>query len=155
MTKAKSTTTTTTVVPATDGWGADSQQKYAKLAGAVEYDHEAAEQLASALNEIVELELKSEQLKQLVKENEELHQFVWRTADNITVALHNIGNDHLGNIMLHLLRAGRAIPRAIRGEAIKRGIVIPAVVPVGWTEDDLEYSAQRRIALSTDRKDVV
>lgn len=150
---AKSTTKTTTIAAPGD-WGAESQQKYAKLAGAVDYDHEAAEQLASALNEIVELELKAEQLKQLVKENEELHQFVWRSQDGV-VALHNIGNDHLGNIMLHLLRAGRAIPRAIRGEAVKRGVVIPATVPVGWSDEDLEYSAKRRLELSTDRKDVI
>lgn len=149
----KSTTTTTTDVSAGD-WGAESSKKYAKLAGKVDYDHEAAEQLADALNEIASLELRVNQLKQLVEENEELHQFVWRSADGV-VALHNIGDDHLGNIMLHLLRARRAIPRAIRGEAMHRGIVIPATVPVGWDDEDLKYSARRRLELNTDRKDVV
>lgn len=150
---AKETTTTTTDTSAGD-WGAQSATKYAKLAGKVDYDHEAAEQLASALNEIADLELRVNQLKQLVTENEELHQFVWRSQDGV-IALHNIGNDHLGNIMLHMLRAGKAIPRAIRGEAMHRGIVIPAKVPVGWSDEDLEYSARRRLELKTDRKDVI
>lgn len=131
----KTTTTTTTVATSAGDWGADSYQKYAKLAGKVDYDHEAAEQLASALNEITELTLKVKQLEQLVNENPELHQFVWRSQDGV-VALHNIGDDHLGNIMLHLLRHGRAIPRAIRGEAMHRGLVIPATVPVNWQDDE-------------------
>lgn len=109
-------------------------KKYAKLLGKVDYDHEAAEQLADALNEIVELEQRAAQLRQIVNENEELHQFVWRTADNKTIALHNLDNDHLENIMLHLLRSNRAIPRGIRGEAISRNLVIPASVPIDWED---------------------
>lgn len=118
-------------------WGQDTIKKYAKLAGKVEYDHEAAEQLADALNEIATLEQKVNQLRQLVNENTELHQFVWRSNDGV-LALHNIGDDHLGNIMLHLLRERKAIPRAIRGEAMHRGIVIPAIIPIGWQDDELE-----------------
>lgn len=147
----KSTTTTTTTDASAGDWGAESVKKYAKLAGKVDYDHEAAEQLADALNEIAELDLKVSQLKQLVKENEELHQFVWRSQDGV-VALHNIGNDHLGNIMMHLLRAGKAIPRAIRGEAMHRGVVIPTTVPISWDDGD---RAHRLIELINDRKDVV
>lgn len=135
MSKAKTTTTTTTVTPGVDdNWGAKSYDKYQKLVGKVDYDHEAAEQLADALNEITELAQRGQQLQQMVNENKELHQFVWRSEDGV-IALHDIGNDHLGNIMLHLLRSGRAIPRAIRGEAISRGIVIPAKVPLDWNDD--------------------
>lgn len=149
----KTTTTTTTDSSAGD-WGAESSKKYAKLAGKVDYDHEAAEQLADALNEIADLELRVNQLKQLVDENEELHQFVWRSADGV-VALHNIGDDHLGNIMMLLLRDGRAIPRAIRGEAMHRGIVIPAKVPISWNADDLKSIRANRLRASSDREDVI
>jgi hypothetical protein len=124
--------------------------KYAKLLGKVEYDHEAAEQLAEALNEITEIERHAGQLRQIVEENEELHQFVWRTADGESVPLHKIDDDHLNNIMLHLLRNGRAIPRAIRGEAISRELVIPATVPIDWDDDD----AVRRINARMDRSDI-
>ena len=112
----------------------DTIKKYAKLMGAVEYDQEAAEQMADALNEIDELNQKMNQLKQLVTENPDLHQFVWRTSNQGVYALHNIDDDHLSNIMLHLLRNSEAIPRAIRGEAMKRGLVVPATVPIDWSD---------------------
>jgi hypothetical protein len=132
---AKSTTTTTTSAEA---------KKYAKLLGKVDYDHEAAEQLAEALNEIADLERRATQLKQIVEENKELHQFVWRTAEDIVIALHELEDDHLQNIMLHLLRNQRAIPRAIRGEAISRGLVIPATVPIDWSESTKRLRASDR-----------
>lgn len=123
-------------------------QKYSKLLGKIDYDHEAAEQLADALNEIEKLERTVRQLRQVVEENKELHQFVWRTSTNEAIALHNIDDDHLGNIMMHLLRTGRAIPRAIRGEAISRNIVIPNTVPIDWEDD-----SKRRL-LAADREDI-
>lgn len=123
--------------------------KYAKLLGKVDYDHEAAEQLAEALNEITEIERHAAQLRQIVEENEELHQFVWRTASGESVALHKIDDDHLSNIMLHLLRGGRPIPRAIRGEAISRELVIPATVPIDWEDD-----AVKRLNARMDRSDI-
>lgn len=145
---ARTTTSTTTIEPEADDWGVKTVNKYAKLAGKVDYDHEAVEQLAAALNEITELELKVTQLRQLAEENQELHQFVWR-SENGVIAIHDIGNDHLGNIMLHLLRSNRAIPRAIRGEAVARGVVVPAAVPIDWDDTTL------RKRLRSDREDLV
>lgn len=112
-------------------------KKYAKLLGTVDYDKEAAEQLADAINEIVELRQRADQLEQIVHENDELKQFIWRTAEGQAIAIHNIDNDHLQNIMLHLLRTGRPINRGIRGEAMRRNLTIPAHVPVDW-DDDIE-----------------
>lgn len=146
--KKTTTTTTTSIVDNSDAglaaWGANSSTKYAKLAGKVEYDHEAAEQLADALNEIKRLETMAQQLKQMVEENRELHQFVWQSEDGV-IALHKIGDDHLSNIMLHLLRRGSAIPRAIRGEAMHRGLVIPAVVPTDWMQEEKEWAKARML----------
>lgn len=118
--------------------------KYAKLMGKVEYDHEAAEQLADALNEIEDLLARAKQLQQIINENKELHQFVWKTSAGEAIAVHKIEDDHLSNIMLHLLRNNRTIPRAIRGEAIKRNLVIPAKVPFDW--DDTTPVPRRLIA---------
>jgi hypothetical protein len=123
--------------------------KYAKLLGKIDYDHEAVEQLAEALNEITEAERHVAQLKQIVAENEELHQFVWRDASGVTTPIHKIDDDHLSNIMLHLLRRGDAIPRAIRGEAIARELVIPVTVPIDWEDDTM-----RRLSARLDRSDV-
>lgn len=131
---------------------ANNDKKYSKLLGAVDYDHEAAEQLAAALNEVSDLELRLNQLKTLINENEELHQFVWRTANNEVIAIHKIEDDHLANIMLHLLRTQRAIPRAVRGEAMNRNLVIPARVPIDW--DDPVVPANRRLT-AIDREDIL
>lgn len=128
-------------------------KKYSKLLGKVDYDHEAVEQLAEALNEITQLKARAAQLEQIVKENGELHQFVWRTQENVTIPIHKIEDDHLSNIMLYLLRSGRAIPRAIRGEAIGRGLTIPATVPVDW---DAGFDHQRYLEASRmERGDVL
>lgn len=124
--------------------------KYAKLLGTVDYDHEAVDQLAEALNEITSLEARANQLRQIVDENKELHQFVWRTSGGESMAIHKIDDDHLTNIMLHLLRTSRPINRAIRGEAISRGITIPINVPIDW-DDDTAY----RLAAKFDREDIV
>lgn len=105
---------------------------YSKLTGKLDYDHEAAEQLAEAVNEVAELSQRAKQLEQIIKENKELHQYVWKTADGRCIALHKIDNNHLENIMLHLLQVGKAIPRAIRGEAVSRNLVIPTTVPTNW-----------------------
>lgn len=110
-------------------------KKYSKLLGTADYDHEAAEQLAEAVTEVTELERRASQLKQIINENHELQQFVWHTAAGQAIALHNIENEHLENIMLHLLRTGRPISRSIRGEALRRNLVIPATVPVDWDDD--------------------
>ena|ERR1044071_3092301 len=142
----ENTTTTTT--------SAHPDAKYARLFGRVDYDHEAAEQLAEALNEIATLERRANQLKQIVAENEELHDFVWRSGDGETgqrvIAIHNLEDGHLSNIMMYLLRHDRAIPRAIRGEAIRRNLVIPTTVSIDWT-DELE---PKRIARAKDRRDI-
>lgn len=111
--------------------------KYSKLLGGLDYDYEAVDQLAEALNEI---EIKSREisvLEQLVLENKELSQFVWRTAAGVTLAIHNMDNDHISNAMLNLMRHGNAIPRALRSEAIKRNITIPVGVPIDWEDREI------------------
>ncbi len=99
--------------------------KYAKLNKVENYDKEAAEQLADALNEIVELENRVASLKDLVQENQDLHQYVWRTAENKTIAIHKIEDDHLKNILQHLFNNRRPISKIIKAEARKRGLTIP------------------------------
>jgi hypothetical protein len=124
--------------------------KYSKLLSKVDYDHEAAEQLALVLNEITTLEARATQLRQIVEENGELVPFIWRTSTGETIAIHKLEDDHLNNLMLHLLRTGRPIPRSIRGEAVSRELVIPSSVPLDW-----EDNAMKKLNAKFDRGDVV
>lgn len=117
--------------------------KYDKLEKTIDYDHEAAEQLAEALNEITALDSKVAELKALVEENEELHQYVWRTAENKVIALHDIEHDHFVNILSHQARNGRTISKALRDEARRRGVPLPpksvsAVVAYHQLEDYID-----------------
>lgn len=105
----------------------ESQKKdYKKLYKVPEYDIEAVDQLAEALNEIAELEQRIRMLKALIDENSELHPFVWRTAENVVIAIHNLEDDHFSNILQHLLNTGRPISKELRAESVKRNIGIPA-----------------------------
>lgn len=130
MTKKSKKSDETAVGPVTDN--NPDMKKYGKLLGTVDYDHEAAEQLASAVNEVKVLETRISQLRGLVEENKELHQFVWTSQDGLCTPLHKLEDDHLSNIMLHLVRNTRAVSKAIRGEAMRRNLVIPGNVPVDW-----------------------
>jgi hypothetical protein len=100
-------------------------KEYKKLNKVEDYDREATEELAEALNEIVELERRTDQLRELVNENEALHPFVWRTAENVSIAVHKLEDDHLRNILQHLVNHSRPISKAIRSEARSRFIDIP------------------------------
>lgn len=100
-------------------------REYKKLNKAANYDHEAATELADALNEMFELQSRLDYLKELVTENPDLHNFVWRTAQNKAIALHDIEDSHLANIMQHLLDTGRSIKKEIRSEAVSRNLSVP------------------------------
>jgi hypothetical protein len=102
---------------------------YEKLIQIADYDREAVEQMADALNEIAEHQRRVAYLEQLVEENPELRKYVWRTAKGDVYALHNLEDDHLANIMRHMLSTGRAITREIRAEARQRNIEEPAPGP--------------------------
>lgn len=90
-----------------------------------EYDKDAVEELAEAMNEVAELEARTASLKDLIHDNENLFPFVWKTAEGKTIALHNIDDDHLKNIMTYCLSNGREISKSIKAEARRRGFEIP------------------------------
>lgn len=90
-----------------------------------EYNHEAAEELAEALTEMTTLHRRVNVLAELVKENDDLHPFIWTTAEGTSIAVHKLDDDHLTNILKHLFTNGRKISKALRAEARKRNIEIP------------------------------
>lgn len=105
-------------------------KEYKKLNKYEDYDHAAAAELAEALNEIVTLEARLTFLKELVGENQELHSFVWRTAENKVIALQDIEEDHFKNILQHIVNRGDKIPKAIRAEADRRKVELPVSVRI-------------------------
>lgn len=100
-------------------------KKYEKLNKFESYDKEAAEELAEVLMEMQTLNSRLEYLKELVDENKELHAFIWGVADGKMIPMHKIEDEHLKNIMTHLLNTGRKISKPIQAEARKRGFEVP------------------------------
>lgn len=99
--------------------------KYDKLEQAYDYDHDAVKQLVEAMKELQDIRSREAYLSQIIKENEKLHPFVWYTAEGEILAHDDIEDDHLKNIMQHLLDTGRPISRELRAEAHKRSIPVP------------------------------
>lgn len=106
-----------------------SDSKYSKLDKTPEYDKEAAEQLAAAYNEVNELQARIAQLNDLIAENPELRVFVWHTAEGKAIAVHDLEDDHLANILRWQVGRGQSINAGLRGEARKRKMLIPSVAP--------------------------
>lgn len=100
-------------------------KKYDKLFSIEDYNKEAAEQLAEAMNELTEVNARRTYLEELIKENKKLHIFIWTTAEGETRALHNLETDHLENILQWQINHGQAINKGLKSEALKRNIPIP------------------------------
>lgn len=100
-------------------------QEYKKLDKTATVDNEAVSELAAALNELKIIEDRATFLRELVEDNDELHGFVWTTLDGRVMALHEIEDSHLANIMRNLNRRGVKINKQIIAEARKRKILVP------------------------------
>lgn len=148
MSKDEATTDTTTEVLRR------GEVKYKKLLRIEKYDTEAVDELVEALNEITQLESQLKALKSLVNENDDLHQFVWRQGTGEVLALHNVEDGHLVNIMLHILRRNDPISKAIRSEAMKRGIQVPMALDV-WDNESLEWAEAAKQLGAIDRRDII
>jgi len=97
---------------------------YSKLEEKFEYDHEAATELAEAMTELVEVERRAAYLHEIVKRNQKLKKFMWGTEAGVVIALHDIPDDHLRNILAYLPRHDREISPQMKAEARSRGIQI-------------------------------
>ena len=99
--------------------------KYDKLVKNNDYDREVVEQLAELVEEITAKESELKNLTKLADQHKKLYKYVWKTLDGKVIALHKIEDDHLKNIMFHLLKNGKSIPIEIEREALSRQMVIP------------------------------
>lgn len=100
-------------------------EKYQKLNKAENYDLDRAELPADLQNEMRDLAIRLDELNELNNDNQELRPFIWKTADGKCIALHKLEDDHLKNILGHLVESGRDIKAEIKAEARKRSIQVP------------------------------
>lgn len=97
---------------------------YSKLEESFEYDHEQATELAEATTELVEVERRAQYLRDVVKRHGKLKKFLWGTEAGVVIALHDIPDDHLQNILAYLPRHDREVSPQMKAEARKRGIAV-------------------------------
>lgn len=100
-------------------------KKYDGLAKTYEYDKEKATLLAEAMTEKLALEKRIKYLTELYSDNKNLTGFLWTTLDGTVKALHDIEDDHLKNILTHIVKHGGTISPQIKAEATSRGFDIP------------------------------
>lgn len=100
-------------------------KQYTKLNKYEEYDKEAAEQLAEAMNEAREIADRLTVLKDMFAENPDLHSFVWTTADGVSSAIHKIEDEHFENILNHIVGQRRQISKSLKAEARRRNVALP------------------------------
>lgn len=102
------------------------EKDYSKLFKTYDYDREKAELLSEAMTERYELLKRVKYLEDLAKENKGLAKFLWTTAEGKVIALHKLEDDHLRNILKHIVDRNGVISPALKAEARSRNIEIPA-----------------------------
>lgn len=105
--------------------GSDAPKEYKLLNKVNDYDHDIANEVVEAMNEIAIIQGRVQFLQNLIDDHEKYQKFVWRTLEGINIAMHNLDDDHLLNIIKHLKDNGRSISKELRNEAISRGFAVP------------------------------
>ena len=95
---------------------------YSDLHKTYDYDKKKATRLAEAMTEVKTLTDRLAYLQNILKDNSELEAFLWRTYDGEVIALHDIEDDHLKNIIGHITKHGKTVKPEIIAEARSRGI---------------------------------
>jgi len=105
-------------------------ENYDKLVSAVVLDEEKLSQFARAKNELAAMEERVEELNEIIEDNEELEEFVWRDSLGIHTAIHDLDGNHLKNIVRNLprLNVSKKTKNALKAEFKKRfdGEALPA-----------------------------
>lgn len=97
-------------------------KEYKKLKKKFDYDKERAEEYAEAATECYALKKRIVQLHSLMDENEDLEPFMWTTGAEVVKAHHQIDDDHLKNILEHLMSSGRKPSKELAAEMESRGL---------------------------------
>lgn len=95
---------------------------YSDLHKTYDYDKAKATRLAEAMTEVKTLTDRLAYLQSILKDNNDLEAFLWRTYEGEVIALHDIEDSHLKNIIGHVTRNGGTVKPEIIAEARSRGI---------------------------------
>ena len=79
------------------------------------------------MTEAVAVEKRLAYLKKIMDANNELRPFLWQTKEGEVKALHDIDDDHLGNIIGYKAKYGDSVSEQMRAEAESRGIDVDAI----------------------------
>ena len=97
---------------------------YSKLEEKFDYDKEQATELAEAMTELVQVERRAEYLRNVVKRHGKLKKFLHGTAEGQVIAVHDLGDDHLQNIIRKFEREDREISPQLKAEARSRSLAV-------------------------------
>lgn len=100
-------------------------KQYKSLEKSNDYDHDKADEYAEAVMELKSLQSRREYLQELIDDHSDLKDYMWTTAEGVTLPFHKIEDDHLKNIMTHLIDKNRRIPAQIKAEARSRNLEVP------------------------------
>lgn len=126
-------------------------KEYPKLLKTIDYDVDAARELAEAMNERYALMQRVQELTQVIDENDELKPFVWTTADGKSAAHADLSTDHVANIMSWHVENGRTLSKQIISEARRRKLAVPRQPKKATTIQGLAFRYVRDMSLSRDR----
>ena len=101
----------------------DNQEKdYSGLFPTFDYDKTKASLLAELANETTKLQARLTYLQTIAKENAGLEKFLWKTGEGEVIALHDLKDEHLKNIIGHVTSSARELSPQLVAEARSRGI---------------------------------
>lgn len=120
---------------------ANAPKQYTLLNKVNDYDHDVANEVVEAMNEIAILQGRVQYLQNLVNEHKKYQKFVWKTVEGVHIAFHNLTDDHLLNIIKHLQGQGRTISKELRNEANTRGFAVSDTYRGDGRMDLLEWQA--------------
>lgn len=97
-------------------------KRYDLLEEKFDYDHDAATQLAEATTELVAIQRRARYLRDIIKRHGKLRRFLWGTAEGRVIAMHDLDDSHLANILTYLPAQGREPSRELLAEVRSRGL---------------------------------
>lgn len=87
-----------------------------------DYDLPTVKELASAMNELAEIEDRRRYLEEIIRTNGKLKKHIWRDKSGYAIPLADLEDDHLKNIVNLLRRHNQDVPANITRELGKRKI---------------------------------
>ena len=96
--------------------------EYGLLNKQEDYDLPTVKELAAAMNELAQMEQRRSYLEDLIRINGKLKKHIWKDKNGFAIALADLQDDHIKNIVGFLKRRGDDVPQNVMREINRRGI---------------------------------